>query len=86
MGPQEAAAVLAAVGPPAGSCPGSRGPAGTPGQMISWVPWAPRLSRGSFTASVVMTRVRLLGEAGLLARLLESGDGGSREPSSSTGQ
>lgn len=40
MGPQEAGVVLAA-----GSCPGSRGPAGTPGQVISWVPWAPRLPR-----------------------------------------
>lgn len=86
MGPQEAGALLAAVGPPAGSCPGSRGTARTPGQMASWVPWAPRLSRGSFTASVVMTWAGLLSEAGLQARLLESGDGGSREPSSSAGQ
>ena len=81
MGPQEAGVVLAA-----GSCPGSRGPAGTPGRVTSWVPWAPRLSRGPFTASGVMTRVGLLSEAGLPARLLESGEGGSREPSSSTGQ
>ena len=55
-------------------------------QMASWVPWAPRLSRGSFTASVVMTWAGLLSEAGLQERLLESGDGGSREPSSSAGQ
>lgn len=54
--------------------------------MASWVPWAPRLSRGSFTASVVMTWAGLLSEAGLQERLLESGDGGSREPSSSAGQ
>lgn len=54
MGPQEVGALLAAMGPPTGSCPGSRGTAGTPGQMTSRALWAPWLSRGSFTASVVI--------------------------------